>query len=79
MMHTTFIRKHLSAGTSDFDVLSFALDEGGELASSQNVHTRRGKCKLRHVNIRNTHIKQHWPEIVRTDFKFVVFDLSVSL
>ena len=42
-------------------------------------HTRSGKWKISHVNNRNTHIKQHWPEIVKTDFKFVGFDLSVSL
>ena len=42
-------------------------------------YTRRGKCKISHVNIRNTHIKQRWPEIVKTDFKFVGFDLSLSL
>ena len=29
MMHKTFIRKHYSAGTYDFDVFSFVLDEGG--------------------------------------------------
>ena len=42
-------------------------------------HTRRGKCKISHVNNRNTHIKPLWPEIVKTDLKFVGFDLSVSL
>ena len=53
--------------------------ESINLLHSMPPHTRRGKCKISRVINRNTHIKQHWPEIVKTEFKFVGFDLSVWL
>ena len=47
---------------------------------SMHPYTRGGKCKQSHVNNINTQLKLDTSvEKVKTDFKFVGFELSVSL